>query len=169
MAETSPSFKNLTGLTTVVKWFIYAQVITSIIAIVFNFLEYQVLVSINNDIYNNDEFIIAAEASDTRQGLIGICQIAVYIVSAFLILRWIYCANYNAHQLGATEMHFTPGWSIGWYFIPIANLWKPYQAMKEIWQVSANPHAWQTQLPPPIAILVVVCLDYQHLPRQSLF
>jgi len=34
------------------------------------------------------------------------------------------------------EMEFTPGWSIGWYFIPIAALWKPYQAMKEIWITS---------------------------------
>ena len=33
-------------------------------------------------------------------------------------------------------MLFTPGWSVGWYFIPIANLWKPYQAVKEIWIVS---------------------------------
>ncbi len=33
-------------------------------------------------------------------------------------------------------MIFTPGWSVGWYFIPVANLWKPYQVMKEIWNVS---------------------------------
>jgi hypothetical protein len=33
-------------------------------------------------------------------------------------------------------MTFSPGWSIGWYFIPIANFIKPYQAMKEIWQVA---------------------------------
>ncbi len=37
-------------------------------------------------------------------------------------------------------MRFTPGWAILWYFIPIANLWKPYQAMKEIWKASADPH-----------------------------
>lgn len=24
---------------------------------------------------------------------------------------------------------FTPGWAVGWYFIPFANLWKPFQAM----------------------------------------
>ena len=27
----------------------------------------------------------------------------------------------------------TPGWAEGWYFIPLANFVKPYQAMKEIW------------------------------------
>jgi hypothetical protein len=35
-----------------------------------------------------------------------------------------------------TLMSFTPGWSVGWYFIPIACLFKPYQAMKEIWEIS---------------------------------
>ena len=33
-------------------------------------------------------------------------------------------------------MVFTPGWSIGWFFIPIANFWKPYRVMREIWDVS---------------------------------
>src|SRR5262249_38362226 len=58
---------------------------------------------------------------------------------------WIYRANYNARQLGATGMKFSPGWAVGWYFIPIANLWKPYQAMCEIWQASAAPASWQHQ------------------------
>jgi hypothetical protein len=26
----------------------------------------------------------------------------------------------------------TPGWALGWYFIPIASFWKPYVAMREI-------------------------------------
>jgi hypothetical protein len=60
-----------------------------------------------------------------------------------LILKWIYRANYNAHQLGAKRMEFTPGWAIGWFFIPVACLWKPYEAMKEIWQASQSPHEWR--------------------------
>jgi len=38
--------------------------------------------------------------------------------------------------LSGHPMSFTPGWSVGWYFVPIANLFKPYLAMKEIWQRS---------------------------------
>ena len=47
-------------------------------------------------------------------------------------------ANYNARQLGAADMRFTPGWAVGWHFIPIAWFWKPYQAMTEIWRASVN-------------------------------
>ncbi|MDE0511474.1 MAG: DUF4328 domain-containing protein [Gammaproteobacteria bacterium] len=40
---------------------------------------------------------------------------------------------------------FTPSWSVSWYFIPIANLWKPYQAIKEIWRTSVIPYNWSSQ------------------------
>ncbi len=41
------------------------------------------------------------------------------------------------------RMKFTPGWSVGYYFIPFLNLWRPYQAMKEIWKASKNPTSWE--------------------------
>lgn len=33
-------------------------------------------------------------------------------------------------------MEFTPGWAAGWFFVPFANLFKPYRAMREIYQAS---------------------------------
>ena len=47
----------------------------------------------------------------------------------------------NLGALSGQRLSFTPSWSVGWYFIPIANLFKPYQAMKEIWEVS---HKYQS-------------------------
>ena len=44
-------------------------------------------------------------------------------------------ANRNARAFGSS-MSISPGWAAGWFFVPIANLWMPYQAMKEIWQGS---------------------------------
>ena len=86
-----------------------------------------------------------ANANDTRQRLVGVISLCGYVVTGILLLRWIYRANFNVRQLGAVEMKFTPGWSIGWYFISIANFWKPYQAMKEIWKASKEPANWQHQ------------------------
>ena len=65
------------------------------------------------------------------------------LVTAILVLTWIHRANHNARQLGAADMQFTPGWAIGWYFVPIAWFWKPYQAMREIWRASRNPADWR--------------------------
>ena len=66
------------------------------------------------------------------------------------MLVWIYRANYNARQLGATTMEFTPGWSVGWFFIPIGNLWKPFQAVKQIWQASKSAEDWKEQKAPAL-------------------
>src|SRR5262249_44584836 len=38
----------------------------------------------------------------------------------------------------------------GYYFFPFLNIWKPYQAMREIWCASASPHHWQKQMRPSL-------------------
>jgi hypothetical protein len=125
---------------------LYAQILIAVLSIISGYLEYQLLSDYQNGVYTSQELAVAdGEASDRRQGFIGILYMAVFIVSGFLILRWIYRVNYNARQLGAENMEFTPGWSIGYYFIPILTLWKPYQAMNEIWKASKSPLDWSTQ------------------------
>lgn len=144
--EPQTEFKNPTGLTKWTKWSLYAQVLIAVIAIISSMLEYQLISDFKHGLYNSQELAVAAaEASDARQKTVGIIHMIIFIVSGILILKWIYRANYNVRQLGSTEMKFTPGWSIGWYFIPIANLWKPYQAMKEIWKASSDPQNWKNQ------------------------
>jgi Domain of unknown function (DUF4328) len=69
-------------------------------------------------------------------GIVGILTIILFIIIGIVFLRWIYYTNKNLHLLSNQKMEFTPGWSVGWYFIPIANLFMPYQSMKEIWRVS---------------------------------
>ena len=138
--------KNPTGLMKWTIWFLYAHVLIAVIAIISGMLEYQLLIDFKNEIYASQELAAdAAETSDLRQGIVGIIQTVIFVISGILILKWIYRSNYNARQLGASGMKFTPGWSIGWYFIPIANLWKPYQAMKEIWKASSSPQNWSSQ------------------------
>ena len=83
--------------------------------------------------------------NDLGQQIIASLRGVISLVVFVLFCMWTYRANYNARQLGAPDMQFSPGWSVGWYFIPIANFWKPYQAMREIWQASANPAHWQQQ------------------------
>jgi hypothetical protein len=89
---------------------------------------------------------------DVAEVLMAIAHVLIFILTAIAFLGWIYRANTNARALGARGMQFTPGWSIGWYFIPILSFWKPYQAMKEIWQASKSPDSWSSQ--DPVAPLV---------------
>ncbi|HXU80669.1 MAG TPA: DUF4328 domain-containing protein [Polyangia bacterium] len=56
------------------------------------------------------------------------------VVVSFCMLT--HMAGSNAHSFGQMRMEFTPGWAVGFYFIPFVALWKPYQAMQEIWRAS---------------------------------
>ncbi|WP_017445891.1 DUF4328 domain-containing protein [Gayadomonas joobiniege] len=146
MTNTESSFRDTSRLTTLVKYALYAQIIIYSISFVSNLFEYQLLSSYQDGTYTSyEEAAAAGDANDLRQGIIVYVYLAIFVVSGFLILRWIYFANYNVRKLGASDLKFSPGWSIGFYFIPILNLWKPYQAMKEIWRASHHPNDWQSK------------------------
>ena len=70
----------------------------------------------------------------------GVLNALAVAAAGIAVLRWIYRTSRNAHALGPA-MTVTPGWAVGWFFVPVANLWKPFQAVSETWQVSADPRA----------------------------
>ncbi len=140
------NFSDMTALTNWTKRLLYVGIALDILSIMSGILEYQLLSDFRSGAYTSQAAAEAAgEASDVRQRVIGVAQLVTFLVSGVLILRWIYRANAAARALGASGMEFTPGWAVGWYFIPIANLWKPFQAMREIWQASSNPSSWRNQ------------------------
>ena len=96
--------------------------------------------------------LIACAGMNTEANdyITGMARLAFYVPSAIAILVWIYRANWNAWALGASGMEYTPGWSVGWYFVPIYSFWKPYQVMREIWHVSAQPKGWQSERAPAL-------------------
>jgi hypothetical protein len=50
--------------------------------------------------------------------------------------RWIYVAGRNLLEAGYQDLEFTPGSRIWWFAVPFANLVKPYQGMRELWNAS---------------------------------
>ena len=47
-------------------------------------------------------------------------------------LMWTYRVYDNLRRVGSRQTAMTPGWAVGWWFVPIANLWMPYKIMREI-------------------------------------
>lgn len=62
----------------------------------------------------------------------------LFLVSGFLFLKWVYRVVANARTLNPA-MRFTPGWAVGWYFVPLACWFKPFEYFKAAWEVSHNP------------------------------
>lgn len=77
--------------------------------------------------------------------LVGLCGLGVLV--AFLcawvfVPVWMHRASSNLRGLGRYGMTFSPAGCAGWFFVPFANLWKPPQAMSELWRAS-DPEAEQ--------------------------
>jgi len=70
--------------------------------------------------------------------LAGILALASLIVLVVLFCVWIYRVSCNSRALGIQDMRFSPGWAITWFFIPVANYFRPFQVVSEIWKAS-NP------------------------------
>jgi serine/threonine protein kinase len=130
--------KDPTGLTKILKFMLWAQLTLSIIGLIGDFMQLNLASSAS---LTSEQ----AEANDTRQGLIASFYFWVSLITGIFFLKWIYRANLNCRGFGAEGMSFSSGWSIGFYFIPILNLFKPYQAMKEIWKVSSDPLNWKSE------------------------
>ncbi len=71
-----------------------------------------------------------AEAQDFRQRLLAGLGLGLGIAAGVLFLIWVYRANRNAHCLGAEGMEYSPGWSVGWFFVPVACLVMPYNVLE---------------------------------------
>lgn len=89
--------------------------------------------------------VAEAETNDARQGFVGLIVLVTFVLTGITFLRWVYRANVNCHGFGAQNMEFSPGWSVGFYFVPFLNLVKPCAAMHEIWKISKDPTNWQDQ------------------------
>lgn len=146
LSEHDQAFKKTEHLTQWVRRLLYAQVVVAVLFIITGYLEYQVLMDYKNNTYVSQSSAEASvETNEQRQSTIMLLYIAVSISSAIFILQWIYRVSYNARQMTEKPTRFTPGWSVGYYFIPILSLWKPYQAMKETWRISKNPSNWPSE------------------------
>ena len=97
-----------------------------------------------------------AEAGLLYLGIMGLFGIVTQLASlggGVLFLVWMHQASKNAHALRGQGLLITPGWAVGWWFIPIASLWKPYQALTEIWRASdpavpAGDESWRSRAVP---------------------
>lgn len=67
---------------------------------------------------------------------VGLADLALAFVTAVIFCTWIYRAAANIKLAGAPGLAFSPGWAVGWNFVPIANFFKPYRAMGQIWGAS---------------------------------
>ena len=104
-------------------------VVLDVVAIVSNYAQVSLL--------SRESYTLAeAMANDDRQAIIGYQQSGIYAVTAIAFLLWIHRSHKNLPALGARRLKYTPGWAVGWFFVPIFSLFRPVQVVTEIWRAS---------------------------------
>ncbi|MEC8180007.1 MAG: DUF4328 domain-containing protein [Pseudomonadota bacterium] len=80
-------------------------------------------------------YAMVPETLAVTYGFAAIAYLLIFLVSVVLVSMWIYRAHANLKERGI-ETESSPGMAVGWYFIPFANLIKPFQNMRDLWNES---------------------------------
>lgn len=77
--------------------------------------------------------------------LLNIGYYSLLLLNVVLFCIWLHRAADNLRALGASRLEFTPGWTVGWFFVPFANLVMPYRTVRELWLASRWPSGWRAR------------------------
>ena len=84
------------------------------------------------------EILTAAQARAivTRQEIVDVLHLLVFLGTAALFLTWLHRAHRNLEATGAGDLTYTPGWAVAYFLIPVLNLIRPLQVVRELWHSS---------------------------------
>jgi hypothetical protein len=61
-------------------------------------------------------------------------ELVAAVVTGVVFLYWLHRCYRNVHELGFGEVRYTPGWAVGYWFVPLLNLWRPKQIIDDLWR-----------------------------------
>jgi hypothetical protein len=135
------------------NWVVALLAVASLVAlirVIFTLMELDLLRAAE---MGNTPSLSAAEASDRRLALLGVATLLVIVPTIVMWVVWQYRAHSNLPALGAANLRYRPGWVVGWWFIPVANLAIPYLTMRELHKAS-DPEAgaveWKAKRTSPL-------------------
>lgn len=137
------TFREIGGLTTFLKVLLGLGVAMAAVSLTSSLMQASLL--------DRGNFTEAeGEANDARERMVGLLHLALHLFTAVVFGCWIVRANRNVWALGARGLPISPGWAVGFFFVPIVSLWMPYQAMRELWRASHHPAAWRRVTASPV-------------------
>jgi hypothetical protein len=119
-----------------------------VIVILTRAIELQLLVRRRREFVLSGQFDEAADRVRSVAGIIGLLTLAGIVVWCV----WQHRAQKNLRSLGSADLRYSPGWAVGWWFIPVANTVMPFRTTRELWQASepgAGSLDWRLARTPP--------------------
>jgi hypothetical protein len=132
-----PRWRSLQGLTTALTLLFSLAAADA----VFGVIAYANRVKFIKDVLDGNVGFNAGQRADNADNLVGaaagimaLLSIAIFV----LIIIWLWRAAKNNEALGRMNPRLGPGWAIGGWFIPFANLVIPILILQDLWR-GANP------------------------------
>ncbi|MCJ8290141.1 MAG: DUF4328 domain-containing protein [Crocinitomicaceae bacterium] len=70
-------------------------------------------------------------------GIVSFVFLVIYIICVVMFIMWFRRAYFNLHKLvPSSQLKYSEGWAAGAWFIPIFNLWGPYQIATDLFSKS---------------------------------
>ncbi len=79
------------------------------------------------------------ETSDSLVASAGGLAFIALLFTATTFLMWLHLAWVNVERRGLQGVRWSASWAVGWWFIPIMNIFRPYQVMSALWRASQTP------------------------------
>jgi hypothetical protein len=99
---------------------------------------------------------LATADERAAHGLVGQvvvhAQMALLAATAIAFMTWLYRCRANLRAFGTRRLRYPRNWAVFGFLIPLLNLVRPYQVVREVWQASdpatAGPLDWMNVRPP---------------------
>jgi hypothetical protein len=89
-------------------------------------------------------------ARPSSQGLSSVPQplaLIAAVLSLGLIVAWLVWQHRVTENVWARGIHIdtTPGWAVGWWFVPVAGLWMPAVALSRVYRAAVREEGHPTR------------------------
>lgn len=90
--------------------------------------------------------LVEATEFDELSATLGLWSALVSSLALVALLAWLSRSVDNSPVLTGKMPSVSPRWSIGWWFVPVANLYKPYDILREQFELLVGSHTKLTWL-----------------------
>ena len=126
------------------KW-LYGVLAISVVNIIINYLMADFALSASDLSVGEDATSQQLASLLSIQSYVAIPYLIMVVGSVFVVARWIYKAANSNQEAGIEGLKYSPAWSVGWFFIPVMNLFKPYFALKEHYFARLKTDEWPSK------------------------
>jgi len=152
------NYSSLSKITKLVVCILLIEILVELIVLTSDYSEIRLVNSVLKKELEYSDMLSQIEINDVRVSIIGTVQFPILVLSSVLFFYWFYRAYRNLSSLGAIGLTFSPKWLVAYFFIPVVCLWKPYEALKEIWKVGdpnrlSEGYSWRSVIVPHILLI----------------